>query len=256
MARGISWGGTSLPVTDASISSSREPLIEQSMSGLGGEILYGGVYGAAQGSFGGAYRHTDFSPLIAAMLTADDSDADAAVIVWDDHGNALTCATTYITSVEISCRAGELAKCTFNFVGQKIEAGTAGSAAVYTNPVAVFYKSSTTWGAASEFTLKIERPYSADDYIIGNDQFYSQSIYQGGDTKVSGTVKFAQTTAIPVSDPAGGNITIVLGEPSASHSITITGAVLSNIEMGISGRGLISKTKAWACPSTGISGFS
>lgn len=254
MARGISWDGTSLPVTDASISSSREPVIEQSMSGLGGEKLYGGLYSAPQGSFGGAYRPTVFNSLIAELLNA--SAVAAPVIVWDDNSNALTAATAFITSCEISMKVGELAKVTFNFVGQGLATGTAGAAAAYTAEVPIFYKSSSTWGACSEFTIKIDRPYSADDYILGGDNFYSQSIYQSGDTKVSGTIKLSQTATIATGDPAGGNITLNLNGTSESNAITITDAVLSNIEMGISGRGLISKTKAWACPSTSISGFS
>jgi hypothetical protein len=213
------------------------------MSGLGGETLYGGLYSAVQGSFGGAYRPADFNSIINGMLSA--SQTPAACVVWDEHSNALQSASTYITTSEITMRVGELAKCNLSFVGQGISGGTAGSAASYTNTVPVFYDSCTTWGQASEFSVKIDRPYAADDYILScsGSNFYSQSIYQSGETTVTGTIKLSQSAAIATGDP--GSMTMTLG----TTTISITEAVLSNIEMGISGRGLISKTKAWACPS-------
>lgn len=243
MARGISWGGTPLPVTDASISSSREPVREQSMSGLGGEALYGGVYGPAQGSFSGALRGSLIT-IINEMLEV--SPASVAVVVVDDFGNGLTANNCFLSGAEISVRAGELARVSCNFVGMSLSAGGSVGAASYAGTVPVFYNSSTTWGTCSGFTVKINRPYNADDYIIGNDQFFSQSIYQSGETTVSGTITLSQATGVSLSDP--GSMTFTLD----SNTITITGAVLSNAEKSISGRGLIIKTFSWACPSTGI----
>ena len=256
MSRQISLdGGTStLPVTDASMSSSREPVMEQSLNGKGGEILYGGVYGAVQGSFSGAYRPDVFQTYLEEILKTSPASYD--VVIYDDAGNALQSPTTYITSAEISMKVGELCKCNFSFVGQGINtlSGQTPAAAPFDAEVPVFYKSYTSWGVCSEFTLRIERPYAADDYTIGGN-FYSESIYQSGDTKVSGTVKLTQTEAITNSDP--GTITLTLGyHGGTTKTITIKNAVLSNIEMGISGRGLISKTRSWAAPSTtGASGI-
>lgn len=246
--RGFSWGGTSLPITDASLTSSRDPVIEQAMSGTGGKQLYGGTYNSIQGSFTGAYRSASFKSLFTGMLVDDDSSHKAAAIIWDDNSHALECPTAYITSAELTMTVGSYAKCTFNFVGQSIESGTAGSAAAYTTEIPIFYKSSTTWGACSEFTIRIERPYTADDFILGGDQFFSQSIYQSGDAKVSGTIKLSQTAEIALGDP--GSITLTLGfDGGTTETITISDAVLSNIEMSASGRGLMTKTKAWAAPA-------
>ncbi len=242
MARGISWGGTSLPVTDASISSSRDPVREQSMNGLGGETLYGGVYGACQGSFSGACR-SSITSLIAGMYA--DEPASVTVIVVDDHGNGLTGTGCYMTSGEISVKAGELAKVSCSYTGMKLTAGGTVSAADYSGEVPVFYNSSTDWGTCSGFSVKIDRPYAADDYVLGGD-FYSQSIYQSGETTVNGTLTLSQLGGIALTEP--GSMTFTLD----TLSVSIEEAVLSNAEMSISGRGLINKTFSWAAPSDSI----
>lgn len=249
MSRQITVDGTALPVTDATMTTTRDPVVEQSMSGKGGEILYGGLYTAPQGSFGGAYRPAVFNAYINDML--EDAPASYSIIVYDDFGNALKSATTYLTSCEISMRVGELAKVTFNFVGQAPEYTTGTPAtASFSADVPIFYKSSSSWGDCSEFTMRIERPYTADDYLLGSDRFTSQSIYQSGDTKITGTVKLGQRTAYKQTDP--GNITLTLAGATANVSIAITGAVLTQAELGVSGRGLINKTQAWACESDAI----
>jgi len=252
MARSITVGGVALPVTDASMSTSREPIMEQSMNGKGGQILYGGLYSAPQGSFSGVYRPNMFAEYITNLLTEGTPDS-YAVVVYDDNGKSLTSATTYITGCEISMKVGELAKISFNFVGQAMEytTGSPATTAVFTETVPVFYKSSTSWGECSEFTMKIERPYTADDYVLStSSDFFSHSIYQSGDTKVTGTVKLSQTASYKSADFGVTSLVMTLGrDPTGTTIITIPGAVLSNAEMGISGRGLISKTQAWAAPS-------
>lgn len=242
MARGISWGGTPLPVTDASMSVSRDPIREQSMNGLGGEVLYGGVYNSVQGSFSGACR-SDITNLIKNMYA--DSPASVAVVVVDDHGNGLTASGCYLTSGEITVKAGELAKCSCSFVGMSLASGGSVGPADYGGTVPVFYNSFTNWGTCSGFSVKIDRPYTADDYILGGS-FYSQSIYQSGETTVTGTITLSQLTGFSLDEP--GDMLFTLD----SLSISITGAVLSNTDMSISGRGLINKTFSWAAPSTGI----
>ena len=249
MTRQIIIGAIALPVTDATMSVTREPVMEQSMIGKGGEILYGGLYSAAQGSFGGAYRPTVFQGYIDNLLAT--SPASYSIQVQDDNGVALKSATCYITGCEISMRAGELAKCTFNFVGQALDYNAANSTATasFSAEVPVFYKSSTDCGTCSEFSIKIDRPYAADDYVLGGP-FFSESIYQSGDTKITGTVKLSQRTSYKATDP--GNMTLTLGMISTNKTITITGAVLAGADISISGRGLIGKTQNWACPSSGV----
>ncbi len=249
MSRQIIIGSTALPVTDASMNVSREPVIEQSMTGKGGEILYGGLYNAVQGSFGGAYRPSVFDTYITNLLS--DSPVSYSIQVQDDNEVALKAATCYITGCEISMKVGELAKCTFNFVGQALEYNAANSTATaeFSAEVPVFYKSHTSWGTCSEFSIKIDRPYAADDYVLGGP-FFSESIYQSGDTKITGTVKLSQTTSYKATDP--GSMTLTLGMISSTKTITITGAVLAGADISINGRGLIGKTQNWACPSGGV----
>ena len=245
MSRQIIIGTTALPVTDASMNVSREPVIEQSMTGKGGEILYGGLYNAVQGSFGGAYRPSVFDTYITNLLS--DSPVSYSIQVQDDNEVALKAATCYITGCEISMKVGELAKCTFNFVGQALEYNAANSTATaeFSAEVPVFYKSHTSWGTCSEFSIKIDRPYAADDYVLGGP-FFSESIYQSGDTKITGTVKLSQTTSYKATDP--GDMTLTL----ANKEIKISGAVLAGADISINGRGLIGKTQNWACPSGGV----
>jgi hypothetical protein len=246
-------GTTTIPVTDASMSSSREPIIEQSINGKGGEILYGGVYSAVQGSFGGAYRHNKFKSLITNLLS--DSPTPYDIIVYDDYGNALESPTSYITSAELTMKVGELCKCTFNFIGQTIDSSNSNSPAScsFSEEIPVFYKSYTSWGDCNAFTIKIERPYTADDYVLStaSDNFYSKSIYQSGETKISGTVTLTQSVDMVNTTSTISTMNIILGyTDSTTKTIAIKNAVLTNIEMGISGRGLINKTKAWACSSS------
>ena len=151
-----------LPVTDASLSMTREPVMEQSMSGKGGEILYGGLYSAAQGAFGGAYRPDTFNTYIADMFEVPQTAYSFKV--FDDQLHGVWAPTSYITSCEISMKVGELEKCAFNFVGQGLSFLSAGPSvsASFDNGIPVFYPSSGDWGTCSEFTSKIERPSSAD----------------------------------------------------------------------------------------------
>jgi hypothetical protein len=251
MVRGISIAGTSLPVTDASISFTKDPIREQSMSGLGGEALYKGLYGPAQGSFSAAYRPAAFKTYIQQLYTVTPSSY--TIVVSDDHENAFTSTTSYITSAEISLKAGELAKVNMGFVGMQVSA--AGSVAtpsdtLFGYEIPVFYNSSISsgWGVCSGFSVKIDRPYTADDYRLGGDNFYSQSIYQSGETTVSGTITLSQIGNYNSLADAT-DLTFTLG---TAGSITISDAVLSGAELGINGRGLISKTFNWAAPSDGV----
>jgi hypothetical protein len=245
MARGIKWNGVSLPVTDTSITFTRDPIKEQSMSGLGGEKLYGGVYGSGQGSLSGAYRPSVFNTYISYIL--DPNVSAYIAVVSDDHDNCLTGTDSYFTSVEITLKSGELAKISMNFVSKKVTAEGTVSSASYTAAVPVFYNSACDWGQCSAFTIKIERPYTADDYKLGGDNFYSDTIYQSGETSISGTITLSQTEGYDsLNDPSTLEFTL------SGNSITVSNAVLSGAELSSSGRGLINKTFNWAAPSTGV----
>lgn len=241
MTRGISWGGTPLPVTDASISAGRDPIREQSMSGLGGEVLYGGVYNSVQGSFSGALR-SSIASIISRMLSTPQTPV--SVVVAGD-GGSLTGTSCVLTGAEISVKAGELARFSCNFTGMTLSAGGSVGSADFSAAVPVFYNSSTSFGTCAGFSIKIDRPYTADDFVLGS--YYSESIYQSGETTVEGTITFSQTADMSVTDLA--SLTFTLGD----ISISIAGAVMSAADISVSGRGLVGKTFTWSCPSTGIS---
>ena len=244
MARGISVGGTSLPVTDASLSFSKDPIFEQSMSGLGGETLYSGVIGSVQGSFSGAMR----SSVVNAAKTILDVSPTATTIIVMGEGGALTASECYISSLEIAVKAGELAKISASFVGKSVAAGGSVSAAEFgSGEVPVFYNSSTTFGTCSGFSIKIDRPYTADDFVLGDESGVSQSIYQSGETKVTGTITLSQTAAISTSNQ--GALTFTLG----TFSIAIANAAVNTgAEVSVNGRGLVGKTYSWAATSDDV----
>lgn len=243
MARGISVGGTSLPVTDASLSFSKDPIFEQSMSGLGGETLYSGVIGSVQGSFSGAMR----SSVVNAAKTILDVSPTASTIIVMGEGGALTASECYISSLEIAVKAGELAKISSSFVGKSVAAGGSVEPASYEGEVPVFYNSSTTFGTCSGFSIKIDRPYTADDFVLGDESGVSQSIYQSGDTKVTGTITLSQTAAIDISN--AGALSFTLG----SFTIAIASAsVTTGSEVSVNGRGLVGKTYSWAAASDDV----
>lgn len=243
MARGISVDGVSLPVTDASLSFSKDPIFEQSMSGLGGETLYSGVIGSVQGSFSGAMR----SSVVNAAKTILDVSPTASTIIVMGEGGALTASECYISSLEIAVKAGELAKISASFVGQSVAGGGSVGPASYEGEVPVFYNSSTTFGTCSGFSIKIDRPYTADDFVLGDESGISQSIYQSGETKVTGTITLSQTAAISTSNQ--GSLSFTLG----SSSIAIANAAVNTgAEVSVNGRGLVGKTYSWAAASDDI----
>ena len=243
MARGISVGGVSLPVTDASLSFSKDPIFEQSMSGLGGEVLYSGVIGSIQGSFSGAMRES----VVNAAKTILNVSPTATTIIVMGEGGALTASECYISSLEIAVKAGELAKISASFVGKSVTAGGSVDTADYSGEVPVFYNSSTTFGICSGFSIKIDRPYTADDFILGDESGVSQSIYQSGETKVTGTITLSQTAAISTSNQ--GSLSFTLG----TFSIAIANAAVNTgAEVSINGRGLVGKTYSWAAASDDV----
>lgn len=246
MARGIAVGGTSLPVTDASISFNKDPIVEQSMNGLGGEVLYKGVINSCQGTFSGAMRE---SVVNVAKTILETNPSPLGFTVCGEGGDTLIISTGYISSVEMSVKAGELAKISCSFVGLNAIAGAGAiSAADYSGSVPVFYNSYTDFGTCSGFSIKIERPYAADDFVLGDSTGVSYSIYQSGETKVSGTITLAQWGPTSTSDM--GALTFNLGE----FTISVSGAsVNTGAEVSVNGRGLIGKTYSWAAPSTRIS---
>ena len=82
MTRGISMDGVSLPVTDATISYTKDPIAEVSIFGNGNEIIYEGLYKNIQGTFSGAVRESLIVDLLEDILA--DEPATHTIIVADD----------------------------------------------------------------------------------------------------------------------------------------------------------------------------
>ena len=106
MARGISIDGVSLPVTDANISYTKEPIAEVSILDNGNEIIYEGLYKNIQGTFSGAVREG----LIADLLNYILEPATHTITVSDDTAFGLVASNAYISMLEITAKLGEIAK--------------------------------------------------------------------------------------------------------------------------------------------------
>lgn len=249
MTRGISMDGVSLPVTDATISYTKEPIAEVSIFGNGNEIIYEGLYKNIQGTFSGAVRESLIADLLEDILA--DEPATHTIIVADDTTSGLTATNAYLSMLEISARTGELAKFTAQFTAQSISNGGAVEFASFSSDVVPFYDVSPGFGAKA-ISIKIERPYAADDFVLvkSNNQMVRTSKYISDmrQMKISGTITLAQLVPFAGFTDTGimtfhfGNIILMVAKPKF-----ITGK-----EMSISGRSPVTKTLSWTCSSASL----
>ena len=244
MTRGISMDGVSLPVTDATISYTKEPIAEVSIFGNGNDIIYEGLYKNIQGTFSGAVREGLISDLLEDILSPEAH----TFIVADDTAFGLTATNAYLSMLEISARTGELAKFTAQFTAQSISNGGDVGYASFTSSVVPFYHVSPEFGAKA-ISIKIERPYATDDFVLvgSNSQMVRTSKYISDmrQMKISGTITLAQLVPFAGFTDTGamafhfGNILLTVSNPKF-----ITGK-----EMSISGRSPVTKTLSWTCAS-------
>ena len=249
MTRGISMDGVSLPVTDATISYTKEPIAESSIFDKGNEVIYEGLYKNIQGTFSGAVRESLIADLLEDILA--DEPATHTIIVADDTTSGLTATNAYLSMLEISARTGELAKFTAQFTAQSISNGGAVEFASFTSDVVPFYDVSPGFGAKA-ISIKIERPYAADDFVLvgSNKQMVRTSKYISDmrQMKISGTITLSQNVPFAGFTDTGamafhfGNILLTVSNPKF-----ITGK-----EMSISGRSPVTKTLSWTCSSASL----
>ncbi len=246
MTRGISMDGVSLPVTDATISYTKEPIAESSIFDKGNEVIYEGLYKNIQGTFSGAVRESLIADLLEDILA--DEPATHTIIVADDTAFGLTATNAYLSMLEISARTGELAKFNAQFTAQSISNGGAVEFASFSSDVVPFYDVSPGFGAKA-ISIKIERPYAADDFVLvgSNSQMVRTSKYISDmrQMKISGTITLSQNVPFAGFTDTGamafhfGNILLTVSNPKF-----ITGK-----EMSISGRSPVTKTLSWTCSS-------
>lgn len=246
MTRGISMDGVSLPVTDATISYTKDPIAEVSIFGNGNEIIYEGLYKNIQGTFSGAVRESLIADLLEDILA--DEPATHTIIVADDTAFGLTATNAYLSMLEISARTGELAKFNAQFTAQYISNGGETEFASFSSDVVPFYDVSPGFGAKA-ISIKIERPYAADDFVLvgSNSQMVRTSKYISDmrQMKISGTITLSQNVPFAGFTDTGamafhfGNILLTVSNPKF-----ITGK-----EMSISGRSPVTKTLSWTCAS-------
>ena len=249
MTRGISMDGVSLPVTDATISYTKEPIAESSIFDKGNEVIYEGLYKNIQGTFSGAVRESLIADLLEDILA--DEPATHTIIVADDTAFGLTATNAYLSMLEISARTGELAKFTAQFTAQSISNGGAVEFASFTSDVVPFYDVSLGFGAKA-ISIKIERPYAADDFVLvkSNKQMVRTSKYISDmrQMKISGTITLAQLVPFAGFTDTGamafhfGNILLTVSNPR----------FITSKEMSISGRSPVTKTLSWTCSSASL----
>jgi len=249
MTRGISMDGVSLPVTDATISYTKEPIAESSIFDKGNEVIYEGLYKNIQGTFSGAVRESLIADLLEDILA--DEPATHTIIVADDTAFGLTATNAYLSMLEISARTGELAKFNAQFTAQYISNGGETEFASFSSDVVPFYDVSPGFGAKA-ISIKIERPYSADDFVLSNrnSQMVRTSKYISDmrQMKISGTITLAQLVPFAGFTDTGamafhfGNILLTVSNPR----------FITSKEMSISGRSPVTKTLSWTCSSTSL----
>lgn len=247
MARGISIDGVSLPVTDANISYTKEPIAEVSILDNGNEIIYEGLYKNIQGTFSGAVREG----LIADLLNYILEPATHTITVSDDTAFGLVASNAYISMLEITAKSGEIAKFNAQFTAQSISDGSAVEPAEFASDVVPFYDVNPGFGAKA-ISIKIDRPYSADDFVLSGSNSYmvrtSKYISDMRQMKISGTITLSQVVPFAGFTDTGalafhfGNILLTVSNPKF-----ITGK-----EISISGRSPISKTISWTCSSSAL----
>ena len=249
MTRGISMDGVSLPVTDATISYTKEPIAESSIFDKGNEVIYEGLYKNIQGTFSGAVRESLIANLLEDILA--DEPATHTIIVADDTAFGLTATNAYLSMLEISARTGELAKFTAQFTAQYISNGGEAEFASFSSDVVPFYDVSPGFGAKA-ISIKIERPYAADDFVLvrSNSQMVRTSKYISDmrQMKISGTITLSQNVPFAGFTDTGamafhfGNILLTVSNPR----------FITSKEMSISGRSPVTKTLSWTCSSTSL----
>lgn len=249
MTRGISMDGVSLPVTDATISYTKEPIAESSIFDKGNEVIYEGLYKNIQGTFSGAVRESLIANLLEDILA--DEPATHTIIVADDTTSGLTATNAYLSMLEISARTGELAKFTAQFTAQYISNGGETEFASFSSDVVPFYDVSPGFGAKA-ISIKIERPYAADDFVLvrSNEQMVRTSKYISDmrQMKISGTITLAQLVPFAGFTDTGamafhfGNILLTVSNPR----------FITSKEMSISGRSPVTKTLSWTCSSASL----
>lgn len=249
MTRGISMDGVSLPVTDATISYTKEPIAESSIFDKGNEVIYEGLYKNIQGTFSGAVRESLIADLLEDILA--DEPATHTIIVADDTAFGLTATNAYLSMLEISARTGELAKFTAQFTAQYISNGGEAEFATFSSDVVPFYDVSPGFGAKA-ISIKIERPYAADDFVLveSNKQMVRTSKYISDmrQMKISGTITLAQLVPFAGFTDTGamafhfGNILLTVSNPR----------FITSKEMSISGRSPVTKTLSWTCSSASL----
>ena len=249
MTRGISMDGVSLPVTDATISYTKEPIAESSIFDKGNEVIYEGLYKNIQGTFSGAVRESLIADLLEDILA--DEPATHTIIVADDTAFGLTATNAYLSMLEISARTGELAKFTAQFTAQYISNGGEAEFASFSSDVVPFYDVSPGFGAKA-ISIKIERPYAADDFVLvgSNSQMVRTSKYISDmrQMKISGTITLAQLVPFAGFTDTGamafhfGNILLTVSNPR----------FITSKEMSISGRSPVTKTLSWTCSSASL----
>ena len=301
------WGSepssyTSLPITDFSFNVTRNLIAEKSMNVSGEPKIYGGTYGVT-GSLSAAYRPDSFSTIISHGLLSKTSWTTGTasgigdfaettngyknffnIACGDEYGNISAFASCAFTSCELSLRAGEMGKISFNWVGVKKAGSPPASIETpsYSGDIPIFYNATLTIGGAlakvTGLTIKVNRPLSADDFVLGSE--YTQSVIQSDSCTVEGTINLSNKeyakieSAITTGDEVNwdnlsaaktntvnlGAVSIQFNNPAGTGTalggIYITKMMLSTADVSVSGRQRFEKTLNFRCETTDTTGIS
>ena len=290
----------SLPITDFSFNVARNPISEKAMNVAGEPKIYGGTYGVT-GSLSAAYRPAEFATIITdGLMCKGTGGASAAGIgdfaeatsgykcffdltCGDEFGNTSSFASCAFNSVELSLKAGEMGKVSFNWVGvRELASGGSITTPSYDGDIPIFYNAVLTFGStlikATGLTIKINRPLSADDFVLGTE--YTQGIIQSDSCVVEGTINlsnkeyatlvsaattgdttnWATLNAAKTNTVAMGAMTLQFNNPAGSGTalggIYIPNMMVSTVDVSVSGRQRFEKTLNFKCQTTSTAGIS
>ena len=157
--------------------------------------------------------------------------------------------------LEITAKSGEIAKFNAQFTAQSISDGSAVEPAGFVSDVVPFYNVSPgLLYKAKAISIKIERPYSADDFVLSNRNRdmvrTSKYISDMRQMKISGTIALARNSSVSqFIEDSEIALTFWFGETFISVSDPF---FFTNKEISISGRSPVTKTISWTCSSSAL----
>ena len=279
--RGLSIDSTPISITDGSFQVNRNLITEEAISIPGEPTIYGGLYNV-NGSFSAAYRPQTINPIIEMGILGQtgggvsETFTHYELIMGNEFDKSWTFASCALTSCDISMQSGQYSKCTFEWVGTyKKLTNTTITQADYTKEPTLFYNAYINDIKCRGITFRIDRPISAEDYILGSE--YTQSLFQSSNLTIGGTINLANKEynllddVLYTTDEASwntddpkinktlvGNLTIKFRNPAGTKDLSIIEIDeihIQDLDVSVTGLQRFEKTVEWKATTSLTSGI-